>query len=296
MIFNIQRFSTHDGEGIRTLIFFKGCPLRCVWCSNPESQAFGPELMFDRRKCIGCRECVQASQHGEFRALDGTVTLQREHLKNPLLFEEICPAKAITVVGEEKSVSAIIAEVAKDLPFYRNSAGGVTLSGGEPFAQPDFLRELLQELKNLAIHVSVETCLHVPWEHIQANLNQIDVFLADVKHADPEKFTQFTGGNLRLILTNLQKLAATGASVIIRIPVIPGFNQTEAEMQGILDIAAALPNVREVHFMPYHALGSGKYALSGRNYELPITALTEDAIEPYRKYAEDQGLKVNVGG
>jgi pyruvate formate lyase activating enzyme len=200
------------------------------------------------------------------------------------------------VVGEEKSVSAIIAEVAKDVPFYRNSAGGVTLSGGEPFAQPDFLRELLPALKNLAIPVSVETCLHVPWKQIQANLSLMDVFLADVKHADSEKFKQFTGGNLTLILTNLRKLAEINASVIVRIPVIPGFNQTEAEMRGILDIAAALPNVREVHFMPYHALGSAKYALSGRTYDFPMASLSEEDMQSYLEYARQNGLTSNVGG
>ena len=295
MIFNIQRFSTHDGEGIRTIIFFKGCPLRCAWCSNPESQTFGPDLMFDRRKCIACLDCVKASPNGEFSPVDGTVMLQREKIGNMLVFRDICPAKAITI-GEEQSVQALIAEVEKDLPFYRNSDGGVTISGGEPFAQPDFLHELLQELKNLQIHVSVETCLHVPWKYLEKNTKQIDLFLADLKHTDHEKFRNFTGGNLDLILANLRALEQISAHVIIRIPVIPGFNHTEAEMQRILDTAAALTNVHEVHFIPYHALGSHKYTLLGRNYELPIASLTEDEVQPYMEYAGKNGLRANIGG
>jgi pyruvate formate lyase activating enzyme len=260
--------------------------------------------MFDRRKCISCLECVKASRNGEFVLSEeiptpgpsDVVTIQREKIRNALVFKEICPAKAITVVGEEKSVQEILAEIKKDLLFYENSGGGVTVSGGEPFAQPDVLHELLQELKNLEIHIAVETCLHVSWEHLQNNVNDIDVFLADLKHTDPEKFRKYTGGNLDLILSNLKHLEEIGATVIIRIPVIPGFNHTEAEMQRILDAAASLANVHEVHFIPYHALGSNKYTLLGRNYDPPLSSLAEDEVKQYIEYARTKGLRANVGG
>ena len=296
MIFNIQRFSTHDGNGIRTIIFFKGCPLHCTWCSNPESQSFGVDVLFDRRKCIGCHECVEASLNGEFIPVNGTVAIQRGKLIHPLAFKDICPTKAITVTGENKRIEEIVEEVKKDLPFYKNSRGGVTVSGGEPFAQSDLLHDLLVELKRLEIHISAETCLHVAWEQIQRNAGYIDVFLADLKHIDSDKFKTYTGGNINLILSNLRQLETIGAEVIIRIPVIPGFNHSTDEMQAILDVAASFTNVSEVHFIPYHALGSNKYTLLGKKYELQASSLTEDEMEPYVKYAINKGLTPNVGG
>lgn len=307
MIFNIQRFSTHDGDGIRTLIFFKGCPLRCTWCSNPESQSFGYDLLFDQYKCISCLECANISQEGEFifvgesddtslTPLKGGIRIQREKIKDPLVFKDICPAKAIVVAGEEKSIQEIIDEVEKDLPFYRNSGGGVTVSGGEPFAQSKFLYELLQELKKPGIHVSAETCLHVAGDKIKHNAEYIDIFLVDLKHTVPEKFREYTGGNIGLILSNLKNLEQLGANVIIRIPVIPGFNHTEVEMQSILDFAASLANVKEVHFIPYHALGKSKYTVLGREYNLPTSALDGNEVKKYMEYAENKGLKANLGG
>jgi pyruvate formate lyase activating enzyme len=305
MIFNIQRYSIHDGEGIRTIVFFKGCPLRCVWCSNPESQAFGPEVLFDPAKCIACEECVHVAQNGEFIVEDGKILIQRERMTNPLIFQDICPTKALTVVGKDLSVQEVLEEVRKDLPFYKNSGGGVTLSGGEPFAQPEFLDALLQELKRLDIHISVETCLHVPWNSIERNAAAIDVFLADLKHTDAVKFEQYTGGKAALVLENLKKLEANNANVIIRIPVIPGFNHTEDEMRSLLDFTTSLNNVSEVHFIPYHTLGSHKYTLLGREYEgveahlgdgPQQASVHEEELTPYLVYAAQLGLFAKIGG
>ncbi len=296
MIFNIQRFSTHDGAGIRTVIFFKGCPLRCSWCSNPESQSFGYDLMFEPRKCIGCLECVQHSQFQEFINDNGQVRLQRDHLKQPFAFNDVCPSKAITVIGEEKSVTDILTEISKDLPFYSKSGGGVTVSGGEPFAQPEILSELLPQLKNLDIHVAVETCLHVPWQQIERHLQYIDLFLADLKHTDPEKFQTTTGGRLDLIISNFKQLETAQVPVVARIPVIPGFNHSETEMCAIIDFAASLTNIHEVHLIPYHALGRQKYALLGRTYDLPAASVSEDEIQSYVEYAKNKGLIVMIGG
>ena len=296
MIFNIQRFSTHDGEGIRTIIFFKGCPLRCPWCSNPESQSFDYDLMFEPRKCIGCFECVHQAQFQEFVNDDGQVRIQRENLTQPIAFKDLCPAKAITVIGEETDVQAILAEINKDRPFYSKSGGGVTLSGGEPFAQPDLLSELLPQLKQAGIHVAVETCLHVPWKQIEPQVKYIDVFLADLKHTDHEKFHAATGGHLNLVISNFKHLEAVQASVIARIPVIPGFNHSETEMYVLLDFTSSLTNIHEVHFIPYHALGSHKYALLGRTYQLSATSVSDDEVQLYIEYARNNGLIANIGG
>ena len=296
MIFNIQRFSTHDGKGIRTLIFFKGCPLRCSWCSNPESQAFGYDIFFDPRKCIACLDCVKRSEHGEFYACDDKIEIQREKMTDPLRFKDLCPTKAITIAGEEKSVEEILEEISKDLPFYRKSGGGVTLSGGEPFAQAEFIHELLSALKALDIHVAVESCLHVSWENIQRNLDLIDLFLLDLKHHDAEIFRKYTGGDLGLIIENLKKLDRNDAEIVLRIPVIPDFNHTEAAIQGILDIAASLEHVKEVHFLLYHALGSAKYQLLGQHYELPTSSLNEEDVQTYLDWARQRGLIAQIGG
>ena len=296
MIFNIQRFSTHDGEGIRTVIFFKGCPLRCSWCSNPESQSFDYDLMFEPRKCINCLECVHHAQFQEFTVDEGQVGIHRDRLAQPFAFKNLCPAKAITVVGEAKSVQEILAEISKDLPFYSKSGGGVTLSGGEPFAQPEILSELLPQLKQLEIHIAVETCLHVPWQQIERHLHYINLFLADLKHTNPEKFQAATGGRLDLIISNLKHLEAAQIPVIARIPVIPGFNHSEAEIRAVLDFAASLANIHEVHLIPYHALGRHKYALLGRTYELPAASVPEDEMHPYIEYARHKGLIASIGG
>lgn len=296
MIFHIQRFSTHDGEGIRTVIFFKGCPLRCPWCSNPESQSFGYDLMYERRKCIGCLECAHQSQFEEFTVADGQIRLHRERLRQPVAFKDVCPAKAITVVGEDKSVEAILAEISKDLPFYRKSGGGVTLSGGEPFAQPKILSKLLPQLKELEIDVAVETCLHVPWEQMADLVGYIDLFLADLKHTQPGKFQMATGGNLNLVFSNFKRLEAAKAAVIARIPVIPGFNHNETDMHALLDFAASLTNIQEVHFIPYHALGSHKYTLLGRTYRLSSASVSEEEVQPYVEYAKNNGLIATIGG
>lgn len=296
MIFHLQRFSLHDGDGIRTLIFFKGCPLRCFWCSNPESQSFSAELLFDQRKCIGCQECVKRSQRGEFTVQDGKIVLDRSRVTQANIFANICPTKAITVVGEERTAQEILAEIAKDELFYQNSGGGVTLSGGEPFAQPDLLGELLHGLKQAGIRTAVETCLHVPYEAIAQHVGLIDMFLADVKHVDSEIFRNATGGSLNLILTNLRRLDEADAPISIRIPVIPGFNHSADDMRQILDFVDALPHRHDVHFMPYHALGSQKYTLSGRLYSAPASALTDADLQPYLHYAQEKGLRATIGG
>jgi pyruvate formate lyase activating enzyme len=297
MIFAIQRFSTHDGSGIRTLVFFKGCPLHCPWCENPESQSYRSELLYDPGKCIGCLECTRAGEKGEISAREGKIHIDRQRIKNPEVYRYVCPADALQVVGEEKSVADILGEIEKDLPFYRNSGGGVTISGGEPFGQPKLLIDLLQALDRRGININVETSLQARWRTIRMSLPYVDTFLADLKHVDAEKLREYTGGDLDLILDNFRALDRHGAKVVVRVPVIPGFNDRDEDIGGIIAFAATLANVREINFLPYHTLGMNKAVQIGREYRY-LTRLPDwnGRLDHYTKMAEQKGLITNIGG
>ncbi len=295
-IFNIQRFSTHDGEGIRTNVFFKGCPLKCPWCSNPESRSSKPNLLYDQRLCQGFQECVKAS-NGELQYDREKLIIDHNAITDVEKLRAICPAKALSVAGEAKTVEQILEAIKKDLPFYTHSNGGVTLTGGEPFAQNGYLLDLVKELKAKGIDIAVETSLHMPWDRIEPYVNLIDCWLADLKHVDIKKFKKYTGGSVDLVMDNLHKLDALNANVIVRIPVIPGFNHTLPEMKRIIDFAATLQSVNELHFMPYHAFGEGKYSLMGLDYTYATnTQLLSEEIENITNYTKSKGLDFKIGG
>ncbi len=296
MIFNIQRYSIHDGDGIRTIVFFKGCPLRCKWCSNPESQTYGPSLMYDLRKCKNFRDCIEISKSA-ITLDEGNLSIDRSKINNMEGLRDSCAARAMTVVGEDLSSHDLLAEIEKDIPFYQQSGGGVTLSGGEPLSQNGSISLLLDELKKNEIHISVETTLHVTWRQIERCLGKVNCFLVDLKHTDRFKFKEFTDGDLDLIMTNLVKLDKQGQNIIIRIPVIPGFNHTPEEMTGIIDLAASLQSVNEVHFIPYHTLGSEKYRMLGMDYPYSNhKGIADGEIKPYLELATLKGLNAKIGG
>ena len=296
MIFDIQRFSLHDGDGIRTLVFFKGCPLRCLWCSNPESQNFGPEVMYDPDRCHEFGDCMEISPGALTRQNGSGLLIDRQSLKDVEAFREVCASRALTVCGQALSTEALLEEILKDAPFYRET-GGVTLSGGEPLAHAEETAPLLRELKQQDIRVNVETSLHVPWEKVYAFLPWTDCYLVDLKHTDPLKFRQYTGGDVRLVLDNLTRLADSGARLILRIPVIPGFNHTPEEMKVLLDLAASVKGVTTVHLLPYHAFGANKYRMLGREYPFSHQRpVDEGELESYLAYAETIGLDIKTGG
>jgi pyruvate formate lyase activating enzyme len=296
MIFNIQRFSTHDGQGIRTVIFYKGCPLACIWCCNPESQDFGPGLMYDRRLCKNFRDCLKI-EDSSIISSGKEITIDWSSVNQPEKFRDVCPSRALTVTGEEKGVSAILFEIEKDKPFYSGSGGGVTLSGGEPLSQGTELETLLAELKKRRIDVAIETSLYVSWDMVARCVDLTGTFLVDMKHTDKEKFNLFTGGELDLVLNNLLKLAECHNNVIIRVPVIPGFNHTELEMKEIIDFSASLKTVREIHFLPFHNLGNEKYRMLGKENPFagkkPVNA---EELDCYIYYAAMLGLTAKTGG
>jgi pyruvate formate lyase activating enzyme len=296
MIYNIQRFSTHDGEGIRTMIFYKGCPLRCEWCSNPESQDFEPSVMFNARLCRNLGDCLKAYPSAITQTSEGIV-IDRSRIVNPGNLRNLCASGAITVIGENKSVPELLREIEKDIPFYRNSHGGVTLSGGEPLSEGPELEELLSELKKRMIDVMIETSLHVRWENIERTLGLVSTYLVDLKHTDREVFLKYTMGDLNIILSNLEKLVSLNENIIIRIPVVPGFNHTFADMKAIIDYTASLKKITEVHFIPYHSLGAGKYKMLGLEYTFGHNkSVDQSELSEYIRYAGEKGFKVKTGG
>ncbi len=295
MIFNIQRFSTHDGKGIRTLIFYKGCPLRCQWCSNPESQSFDYSIMYDKRNCKNFRDCIKSNK-AITETNENGICINRRLLQNPEKLKNICASKALIVSGEKKTVNQLLEEIEKDTPFYLKD-GGVTLSGGEPLSQDSELISLLQELENRNIGVNIETTLHVNWEKVERCIGLVETFLVDLKHTDKNKFKLFTGGDAELVMNNLKKLAYSGAHIIIRIPVIPGFNHSENEMTQIIDFVSSLKDVSEIHFLPYHTFGVEKYKMLGMKYSFAnIKQVQNSEIRTYVEYAQLKMFKTKIGG
>jgi len=293
-VFNIQRYSVHDGNGVRTNIFLKGCPLHCLWCNNPESIDSRPSVMFDERLCKRFGDCIEAGGGAIFEE-NGTLVINRDKLLSPEPLREICPAKALSVVGREMSADDIITEIEKDIPFYEMSFGGVTLSGGEPLAQGEDLRNLLYSLQKKNIHVSVETSLHVPWEKIMQYIDFVDIFLADLKHTDALKFNDFTGGDLGLVADNFARLDAYGKEFVVRVPVIPGFNHTKPEIFSIIDTASGFKNAKEINFIPYHSLAKEKYQLLGMPYTWQgYRNVEKEELTAYAEYAVKRGLLTKI--
>ncbi len=252
-IFNIQRFSIHDGPGIRTIVFFKGCFMRCAWCCNPESQEYEIQTMIENGK-------------------------QK-------------------TVGRDVTVAEILPELLADLPYYRRSGGGITLSGGEILAQPSFARDLLRACKESGLHTAVESTANAPYESIEEILPYLDLFLMDIKHIDSAKHKEYTGAPNERILENARKLAASGVELIIRTPVVPSFNDTAEEIRAISKFAATLPHVKEHHLLPYHRLGQDKYDGLGRRYSLSkIEPPSQARMEYLLSVAEESGLRCQIGG
>lgn len=301
MIFDIQRFSTHDGPGIRTVVFLKGCPLSCAWCENPESQAFGRELLYTRSRCVGCGDCLRADRRGALRpAPDGGVAVARGEVPGEEL-RDACPALALRVVGREASVGEIIADVLKDRAFFEKSGGGLTLSGGEPLAQIDFALACLEAARAENIDVAVETCLAVPLDAVDRAAALAPRWLVDLKHTDPAAFRAGTGGDVAVPLRNIAYLAERGADLTLRVPVVPGFNDDERSMTSLLAFAASLPRPasgpRRIDLLPYHDLAAGKYAGLGRSYPYaPGQRVADDRLARWAETGRSLGLEMTIGG
>jgi pyruvate formate lyase activating enzyme len=301
VVFDIQRFSTHDGPGIRTVVFFKGCTLRCAWCSNPEGQTFEPEILYNEHRCIGCHACLDAAFGGAMALRDdGSVQVNRAGKAVPDL-GKACPSLAIRIAGTEMTVEEVAREVMKDALFFAKSGGGVTFSGGEPLAHPAFARELAEILVGRGVGVAIETCLAVAAGALEPLLGLPILWLADLKHVDADRFKEGTGGNLAQVNANMTTLAASGADLELRVPLVPGFNADDASIEAMLAFAAALPNPRDmkrrIDFLPYHELALGKYAMLDREWPWKEGhAVERRDVSRWEAKADALGFATSTGG
>ena len=304
-VFNIQRYAIHDGDGIRTSIFFKGCPLRCAWCHNPESQNYLPELIYHAERCIGCELCQELCPYGaisyaQTSGRNPTPIAVTDHERCTACGSctESCPAAAREIAGKNYTVTELVKIVEQDRPFYEESGGGVTLSGGEPLARDiSGVEALLSECKRRGISTAVDTCGYVPWEHFERVLPFTDLFLYDVKMLDSTGHKQYTGIDNDLILDNLCHLSKCGAMIDIRVPVIGGVNDTNAEMSAIADFLKKNVTPRRIHLLPYHNTGSAKFQKLDRVY--PGSAFyVPDAeyMETTRQQFVKHGFTSVIGG
>ena len=279
-IFDIKHFAVHDGKGIRTTVFFKGCPLHCVWCHNPESQAASEQFGFLQHKCVNCGACVMVCPTGAQKLDENHKHIFDRSLCNMCgLCVSVCHRKALTKYGKKVTVEEILPELLQDIDFYEESNGGVTLSGGEPLLQIDFCEELLRQLKDANVNTAVDTCGFAPWESINRILPFTDTFLYDIKHMDPKKHCDYTGQRNELIIDNLRKLNKCGAKIEIRMPFIPSYNDDEANLRAMGELLGGMKMVERVKVLPYHEFARTKYVSIGMNDTMPQVKIpTEDDL------------------
>lgn len=296
LVMELERFAVQDGPGIRTAVFLKGCTLRCPWCANPESQSSAIELMHDRIKCVRCGSCACACQSKAVtRSHEGAPIFERTKCTVCGRCKSVCPAGAIVYSGIWMESRQIMETVLRDRDYYAQSGGGLTLSGGEPLLWGAALLPLLTLCRENGISVAVETCGQFPARALTPVLPFVELFLFDVKHADAHKLKHVTGGDLNIILGNLDTAVASGVPVIARIPVIEGFNHTMAEIEAIL-CTVQEHGVQKAELLPYHTLGKNKYAKLGLPYTLNAPMLAPRDLEPYRALGAALGLTVEIGG
>ena len=296
MIFDIQRYSLHDGPGIRTMVFFKGCPLRCLWCSNPESQSSNPELAYFYNRCVLCEECIKNCPKEAISRVGDRIAIDRMLCDVCGICALKCRSRALQIVGEAKTVETLIDEIIKDRIFYRSSGGGVTLSGGEPTMQPDFMLTLIEKCQAESLEVTLETCGFTDNDLIKLIGDSVNVILYDLKHMNSKEHTRLTGISNEKILENAIILANCQANIIIRVPLIPGYNDSLQNLRETAEFVYEI-GLKQVHLLPYHRLGESKYQALGREYPARKVIIPEPkkllmATKPFKKL----GLEVNITG
>jgi len=297
LVFNIQKYSIKDGPGIRTTVFLKGCPLRCRWCHNPEGLSPRQEIVVLEARCRLCGECLRACPNGAILAADGGFRYDAETCTVCGTCVEACPSAARQMVGSHMTVSEVMAEVLRDRVFYDDSGGGVTFSGGEPLMQPRFLKDLLEACRSQGVHTAVDTCGYGAREHLLSIAPLADLFLYDLKTIDEEKHTRYTGVSNASILENLSALGLVHSNIWIRLPLIPGLNDDDGQLEATARFAASIRGLRQINLLPYHRTAAHKFRRLGRPYELEhIPDPAPERMEEARKKLSISGLSVKTGG
>ena len=294
-IFNIQRFSIHDGPGIRTTVFFKGCPLKCTWCHNPESQNSEREILYDKNKCTLCGKCMKACKNNAIEIKNNILTTNMDKCTFKGDCTVCCINSARQVAGKEYTVDEVVEEVLKDRVFYKNSKGGVTLSGGEPLIYADFVEELLKKLKKENTHTAVDTCGYGDFEVLERISKYTDLFLYDLKLMDDDKHILYTGLSNAVIIDNLIRLSKIHKNINLRLPLIEGINADEDNMIRILKFIKDT-NVKKINFLPYHDIGRHKYEKLSRPYSENMKRPADEKLKRFKEIFEKEGYKVKIGG
>jgi len=294
MIFNIQRFSLHDGPGIRTTVFLKGCPLSCRWCANPESISPKPELGFISARCNKCRKCITACPEGAL-TFDRSLEIDRSRCTCCGKCTEVCYPEALTIFGKEMSVEEVFRVVKRDDIFYRSSHGGVTVSGGEPLMQPSFVYSLFKLCREAGIHTCLDTSGYADTESLKKVLTVTDMVLFDIKHINPEIHRRYTGKNNEPVLRNARIVALSGVSMVCRLPLIPGVNDTPENIEGTVRFLSEIGDDIPIEILPYHRLGKPKYEALGRAYPMEgVTPPPREHVENVKRAFETLGAKATI--
>lgn len=294
MVLSIDRCSLHDGPGIRTTVFLKGCPLHCLWCHNPESIARQPELLYMRDRCTACGACARVCPHGCHTVENGTHTLDRASCVTCGKCADACPAGALEIKGHPMDASEVLAEVLKDRAYYEESGGGMTISGGEPMAQFAFTHELLSMARREGIHTCIETSGMAPLERYLDIAPLVSLFLIDWKETDPQLHVQWTGSDNAHIRTVITTLDTAGARILLRCPLVPSCNDRQDHLDGIAALANSLSHVEGIEVMPYHPMGASKSARLGKAYPLANRGFTDESVAEGWRAAIRRNARVSV--
>jgi glycyl-radical enzyme activating protein len=296
LVTDIKKFAVHDGPGIRTTVFLKGCPLSCPWCHNPECVSPDPEVLYYPEKCIACGLCVEICP-AHHRMEDGVHVYERAQCDACLDAARTCPSGALTVAGQLMAVEEVLQEVLKDLAFYEQSGGGMTISGGEPMQQPDFTQRLLAAAKEHGLHTCLDTCGYCDFGLLDSAARYTDIFLYDFKESDPILHERSTGASNQIILENLRRLSGRHDRIHLRCPLVPGINESEDHIASAVQLANELAGIKELHLLAYHRIGKSKWDALGRKYSLAgLQSMSNQDAEKWRLFAQERAqIPVIIG-
>ncbi len=298
LVYDLQRFAIHDGPGIRTLVYMKGCSLKCLWCSSPQTQRPKPEILHNEINCKKCGKCIEICPIRVISMSDeDEIVINRDLCNNCGDCVETCLNQALKIVGDHVTVEELFKDINKDAPFYRRSDGGVTIGGGEPTMQSDFVEAFLKRCKQNYLHTVMETCGYVKWEKLETLVKYLDLVYMDVKHMDPAAHKELTGASNELILENIKKVSKL-RPLIVRIPVIPGLNDSEKNIRKTAEFALSLGNnLKRIDLLPYHKFGSMTYTRIGMAYKIEDIEPPSDAhMKKLKEIVESCGVIAQIGG